>query len=80
MKLSAALEKREFQVCISVKFPNRLIRARLETSAIDHLSNETDRFICKPIWDDGGFGLGINRYEAGPWQTRLKLSNQKMMV
>uniref|UniRef100_A0A1I7X5W4 Lectin_legB domain-containing protein n=1 Tax=Heterorhabditis bacteriophora TaxID=37862 RepID=A0A1I7X5W4_HETBA len=35
---------------------------------------------CKPLWEDGGLGLGLRRKEAGPWQTRRKLGNQLIAV
>ncbi|KAK6041906.1 hypothetical protein COOONC_20589, partial [Cooperia oncophora] len=36
--------------------------------------------VCKPLWDDGEFGLGLRRKEAGPWQTRRQFDDRLIAV
>lgn len=67
-------------VCIEINLKKREITARVDSSNREHESSVTTKFICKPFWEDGGFGLGLNRQEAGPWQTRIKLSTRKLLA
>lgn len=70
----------DFQVCIIVTLSQKTIRATIEAESKAYLSNEHQRIACKPIWENGDFGIGLNRREAGPWQTRLTLPDKKAIL
>nr|CDJ86843.1 Hypothetical protein CBG05069 [Haemonchus contortus] len=36
--------------------------------------------VCKSLWKDGEFGIGLRRKEAGPWQTRRRFNNRLIAV
>ncbi|KHN81683.1 hypothetical protein Tcan_18136 [Toxocara canis] len=67
-------------VCVEVDLTKREITARVDSDNREHKSNATMKFVCKPFWEDGGFGVGLNRQEAGPWQTRIKISARKLLA
>ncbi|CCD64573.2 Glycoprotein [Caenorhabditis elegans] len=35
---------------------------------------------CKPLWEDGGLGIGLARREAGVWEMRTKINNTMLAV
>ncbi|CAB3400132.1 unnamed protein product [Caenorhabditis bovis] len=35
---------------------------------------------CKPLWEDGGLGIGLARREAGIWEMRTQLENLMLSV
>lgn len=34
---------------------------------------------CKPLWEDGGLGIGLARREAGVWEMRTKINNTMLV-
>ncbi|VDK24244.1 unnamed protein product [Anisakis simplex] len=69
-----------FQVCVAVNIRNRQITAKVDSKSREESSNSTMKYVCKPFWEDGGLGLGLHRQEAGPWQTRIKLSGRNILA
>ncbi|KAK5971077.1 hypothetical protein GCK32_019008, partial [Trichostrongylus colubriformis] len=39
-------------------------------------TDEQASTVCKPLWEDGGLGLGLRRKEAGPWQSRRQFDGR----
>ncbi|UMM42078.1 hypothetical protein L5515_018052 [Caenorhabditis briggsae] len=35
---------------------------------------------CKPLWEDGGLGIGLARREAGVWEMRTPINNTMLAV
>ncbi|VBB27909.1 unnamed protein product [Acanthocheilonema viteae] len=69
-----------FKVCVAVSSSQKTIQATIETSHKEHLSTSQLQYICKPIWKDGGFSIGLNRQEAGTWQTRITLTEKQILA
>ncbi|KAL3989473.1 putative integral membrane protein [Acanthocheilonema viteae] len=67
-------------VCVAVSSSQKTIQATIETSHKEHLSTSQLQYICKPIWKDGGFSIGLNRQEAGTWQTRITLTEKQILA
>ncbi|VDK73186.1 unnamed protein product [Anisakis simplex] len=68
------------KVCVAVNIRNRQITAKVDSKSREESSNSTMKYVCKPFWEDGGLGLGLHRQEAGPWQTRIKLSGRNILA
>ncbi|VDD96492.1 unnamed protein product [Enterobius vermicularis] len=68
------------QLCVGINISSRTIGARFESRSLDGEGGPSFMYRCKPIWDDGGFELGFRRREAGPWQTRVELSEQELLI
>uniref|UniRef100_A0A183EKF1 Peptidase S1 domain-containing protein n=1 Tax=Gongylonema pulchrum TaxID=637853 RepID=A0A183EKF1_9BILA len=68
-----------FQICVEVSLSQKTIATSIETESKEHLNTASLRYACKPIWEDGGFGIGLYRRKAGPWQTRLTLAEQQIL-
>ncbi|KAI1730864.1 hypothetical protein Ddc_03583 [Ditylenchus destructor] len=74
------------RICVSVDKERRTIRPLLLPSRESipwglvsvTLGSPDDEYMgrlyCKPIWEDGELGIGLNRQMAGPWQTRVNIS------
>uniref|UniRef100_A0A915PKT6 DUF4220 domain-containing protein n=1 Tax=Setaria digitata TaxID=48799 RepID=A0A915PKT6_9BILA len=69
-----------FKVCVAVSSSEKTIQASIETNHKEHLSTPELKYTCKPIWEDGGFKIGLNRQEAGTWQTRLTLTGKQILA
>ncbi|TKR58224.1 hypothetical protein L596_029700 [Steinernema carpocapsae] len=61
-------------VCIEVDRPVNIIKSHLKPS------NTDPNLICKPIWENNGVGWALQRSSAGPWQTRIPISRQEMII
>uniref|UniRef100_A0A0N5AL56 CIA30 domain-containing protein n=1 Tax=Syphacia muris TaxID=451379 RepID=A0A0N5AL56_9BILA len=68
------------QLCVEINIPSRTIGTRFESTSLEGTGNASVIYRCKPIWDDGGFELGFRRREAGPWQTRVELSERELLI
>lgn len=69
-----------FQVCVAISSSQKTIQTTIETNHKEHLSTAELRYTCKPMWEDGGFRIGLNRKEAGTWQTRITLTGKQILV
>uniref|UniRef100_A0A0R3RLQ3 Lipase_3 domain-containing protein n=1 Tax=Elaeophora elaphi TaxID=1147741 RepID=A0A0R3RLQ3_9BILA len=67
-------------VCVAVSPSQKTIQTSVETSHKEYLSTSELQYTCKPIWEDGGFRIGLNRQEAGTWQTRITLTGKKILA
>ncbi|GMT05290.1 hypothetical protein PENTCL1PPCAC_27464, partial [Pristionchus entomophagus] len=71
------------QTCVSISVPKRTISLSLSSKPI-FAENTGPRGIesiaCKPVWEDGGLGMGLKRLPAGPWQTRRRLSERELLA
>ncbi|VDK77433.1 unnamed protein product [Litomosoides sigmodontis] len=52
----------------------------IETDHRERLTTSELKYTCKPIWEDGSFSTGLNRQEAGIWQTRITLSEKRILA
>uniref|UniRef100_A0A1I8ER26 Uncharacterized protein n=1 Tax=Wuchereria bancrofti TaxID=6293 RepID=A0A1I8ER26_WUCBA len=67
------------QVCVAISSSQKTIQTSIETNHKEHLSTSELRYTCKPIWEDGAFRIGLNRQEAGIWQTRITLTGKQIL-
>ncbi|EFO18759.2 hypothetical protein LOAG_09736 [Loa loa] len=67
-------------VCVAVSSSQKTIQTSIETNQKEYLSTSELRYTCKPIWEDGGFKTGLNRQEAGIWQTRITLTGKQILA
>ncbi|VDP23195.1 unnamed protein product [Onchocerca flexuosa] len=67
-------------ICVAISSTQKTIQASIETNHKEHLSTSELRYICKPIWEDGGFRIGLNRKQAGTWQTRITLTEKQILA
>ncbi|VIO88595.1 Uncharacterized protein BM_BM4802 [Brugia malayi] len=67
-------------VCVAISSSQKTIQTSIETNHKEHLSTSELRYTCKPIWEDGAFRIGLNRQEAGIWQTRITLTGKQILA
>lgn len=65
---------------MAVSSTQKTIQTSIETEYKEHLSTSELKYTCKPIWEDGSFNIGLNRQEAGIWQTRITLAEKRILV
>uniref|UniRef100_A0A2K6VYG6 Uncharacterized protein n=2 Tax=Onchocerca TaxID=6281 RepID=A0A2K6VYG6_ONCVO len=67
-------------ICVAISSTQKTIQASIETNHKEYLSTSDLRYTCKPIWEDGGFRIGLNRKKAGTWQTRKTLTEKQILA
>ncbi|CAG9535549.1 unnamed protein product [Cercopithifilaria johnstoni] len=67
-------------ICVAISSSQKTIQTSIETNSKEYLSTSELQYICKPIWEDGGFKIGLNRQEAGIWQTRITLTEKQILA
>ncbi|CAG9535548.1 unnamed protein product [Cercopithifilaria johnstoni] len=68
------------KICVAISSSQKTIQTSIETNSKEYLSTSELQYICKPIWEDGGFKIGLNRQEAGIWQTRITLTEKQILA
>ncbi|GMR30212.1 hypothetical protein PMAYCL1PPCAC_00407, partial [Pristionchus mayeri] len=71
------------QACVSISVPRRTIALSLSSMPIFENNKPMKGFesiACKPVWEDGGLGMGLKREPAGPWQTRRRLGERELLA
>ncbi|KAF8385931.1 hypothetical protein PRIPAC_75073 [Pristionchus pacificus] len=69
--------------CVSISVPKRTIALSLSSNPIfddNKVPRGFESIACKPVWEDGGLGMGLKRLPAGPWQTRRRLSERELLA
>ncbi|CAI4221253.1 unnamed protein product [Auanema sp. JU1783] len=44
------------------------------------VNDENSTTFCKPLYEDGGLGIGLKRRAAGPWQARRTVHDQLLAI
>ncbi|GMT31762.1 hypothetical protein PFISCL1PPCAC_23059, partial [Pristionchus fissidentatus] len=69
--------------CVAISVPHRSIALSLSSAPVfgqTELPEGFESIACKPVWEDGGLGMGLKRQPAGPWQTRRRLSENELLA